>query len=374
MSRDAGVYAISALVTCMIRESQGGERPRTRRSVLAGASAGLSAALVGCLGLFEDEAATELAELRVRLEEMESGLAGRDETIAHQAEFIEHLQTELSREQARVDELEAAFAQETMENEELRAEISSLKTEVEATNRRFEAWNIWNIDEADLSTLEALSHQWVDSVVVIDVITDDGRWSLGTGWVYDETVVATNAHVLRPERLPPERPVSRYDVWTYQGQRRRGELLGVTFGEDDIFETREDIGFLQVPSAVGRNRVMNRGVTRDLTVDEPLLQIGHPWSVGFWIRAVGPFLTHREPFFASNVPGQAGVSGSPVIDTAGEVVGMTWGGHYHRAPQRQPGDPPSAGEDTLMTTFEESVNGVHSYMGRIETAYEELTS
>lgn len=348
----------------------------TRRAFLVGGVGTAAAGLAGCLGVFDEER----RELQVRVEQLQEELADlevavereRSEREALEAE-VESLEAELAAEREHAADLEAALAEERAETEQLRAEIEALEASVEQHRHDLEHWNMWGFSEETLSALQRLATDWIDSVVAIDVITDDGRWSVGTGWVFEETVVATNAHVVRPERLPTDRDVQRYDVWTHGGTSHTGLLLGYSFGEDDLFDSREDVAFLEVPRAAGRNRGMERGVSRELEADEPLLQIGHPWSLEYWTPSVGPFVTHREPFFVSNVPGQPGVSGAPVLDLEGDVVGMTWGGHYHRAPQRSVGIPPAPGDGTLLTSFEEGVNGIHSYMHRIETAFDHFS-
>ena len=314
----------------------------TRRRFLAGVGITALAASAGCLGDTGD-----------------TSEEGRSNRVAELEALVEELDTQL--------------AEARSENEQLQAEKATLEETIGKYQEQLESWNIWGFSEDDLSTLQSLATTWIDSIVAIDVVTDDGRWSVGTGWAYDDGIIATNAHVVQPRRLPDDIEVNRYDIWTHDGSLHSGNLLGYTFGRDDIFDNQEDIAFLSVPSVVTNRRVMNRGTSRDLVPDEPLLQIGHPWSVNYWVPAVGPFVSHREPFYVSNIPGQPGVSGSPVMDLAGEVIGMTWGGHYHQVPQRSIGEAPRPGDESILSTFEESVNGIHSYNHRIETAFEVLT-
>ena len=330
-------------------------RPSSRRALLAGTSLVLGSALAGCTALQDND---DVADLRDRVARLESR--------------VDDLESELADERETTVETASDLAAARAETADRTAEVAALKEDLATCRRRLDTWNLWGIAEDALERLQVQSDQWTDSVVAIDAITPDGLWGVGTGWIYDETVIATNAHVIEPTRLPSGHAITRYLVWTRTGLEAEGELLGYTYGEDDIFDTREDIGFLRVPAAIGRGRVMDRGVSRELAPDEPLLQIGHPSSLEFWTASVGPFLAHREPFFASNVSGQPGVSGSPVIDVDGDVVGMTWGGHYVRAPRRSVGESPRPGDGRVMTSFEEAVNGMHSYMHRIETAYDAI--
>ena len=352
----------------------------TRRRIIRVSGVGLGASLAGCVGLLDDDAdqlRRDIGDLQAEIEELE-------QSVSQERDRVDHLESDLDAERNRTEQLSAEVAaererleqaQKDLENErqtvaELREEMADLERDVATTRSQFESWNVWGFSDTTLDRLQQLAHAWLDSVVVIDVITDDGRWAVGTGWMYTESIVATNAHVVRPGAVGEDSDVARYDVWTYDGTRETAELLGVTFGRDDVFDSREDIAFLRVPQHVGQHRVMNRGISRELETGAPLLQIGHPWSVDYWTPAAGPFVGHREPFFASNVPGQPGVSGSPVVDLEGDVVGMTWGGHYHQVPYRQPQEAPKPGADNVLMSFEEAIHGMHSYMYRIDEAFE----
>lgn len=318
----------------MDESSESFTRKPSRRALLGGVGVGLGAALAGCTGIL-------------------SGTSGDDT-------------------QARIEELESELAEVRAENAALTEQVAELERERDRYRRRLQTVNLWGFDQETMDRLQELADTWTDSVVAIDAITEDGLWSVGTGWVYDDGVVATNAHVVEPRRLPESYPITRYEVWDRSGHRVEGELLGYTYGQDEIFDRREDIGFLDVPASVTDGRDMEHGVSRELSTDEPLVQVGHPYSLEFWTAAVGPFIAHREPFFASNVPGRPGVSGSPVLDLDGDVVGMTWGGQYVRRPQRQVGEVPAPGDGQVLPAFEKAMNGVHSYMHRIHTAADEL--
>ncbi len=306
-------------------------RGPSRRSFLAAGTVAVGAALAGCSGRSND------ADADARIRELESELAAVHE-----------------------------------ENAKLSERVAELERELAAYRRRLDSLNLWGFEEETMSRLQELAHGWTDSVVAIDAITDDGLWGVGTGWVYEEGVVASNAHVVEPRRLPEDHSITRYVVWDSAGNRVDGKLLGYTYGRDEIFERNEDIGFLEVPESITEGRLMEYGASRELSAEEPLVQIGHPYSLEFWTPSVGPFLGHREPFFASNVPGQPGVSGSPVLDLDGDVVGMTWGGQYIRRQQRQIDEPPRPGDGRVLPAFEEAVNGMHSYMHRIHTAADAL--
>lgn len=288
-----------------------------------------------------------LAGIGVSLGGVLAGCTGNDEDDVSEADL-----------EAQIDELEATVAALEEENAVLKEQLESV--------------NLWGFGRDTMTSLQSLADTWRDSVVVIDAITADGLWSVGTGWVFEDGVVATNAHVIEPRRLPDGHPITRYEVWDSEGQRVDGDLLGYTSGQDTIFEDREDIGFLSVPESMTRNRRIDRGRSGSLSEDDPLLQIGHPYSFSFWTPSVGPFVNHRDPFFASNIPGRPGVSGSPVLNLDGDLVGMTWGGQYKARPQRTPGDAPTPGDGTVLPAFERTIHGLHSYTHRIETAAEAL--
>lgn len=340
---------------------------RSRRVFLAAAATSAAGVLAGCTGRLARD-----READARIRELEAEVARLEDALANEQADTQQLRAHIDDLEAELHRLEADLAASEDANQAQQAELEILEAELDEYRKRLETWNIWGFSDGELETLQALASEWIRSVVAVDVLTDDGMWSVGTGWMIADDVVVTNAHVVRPQRLREDEGVSRYLVWRHDGTRADGALIGYTFGEDQIFDGPEDIGFLRVPSSVGRDRVMTRGVGRDLAAGEPLLQIGHPWILDYWTPTVGPFLRHREPFFTSNVPGQPGVSGSPVLDLDGTVVGTTWGGHYHMAPARTPRDAPMPGDGMIRTTFEEAVNGLHSYTHRITTAFDTL--
>ena len=318
----------------MSSEDGGNPGRPTRRAVLGGIGLGAGAALAGCTTILSRTADGDNGD--------------------------------------RVEELEREVAELTAENAALREEVATLERDVDRYRSQLDAGNLWGFDRDTMASLQSVARAWTDSVVAIDAITADGVWAIGTGWVYDDGIVVSNAHVLEPRRLPGDETITRYDVWDQGGHRVTGTLRGLTFGEDAVFDRREDIGFLEVPDSMTEGRVADRGASRALEADDPLVQIGHPYSLDYWTASVGPFLGHREPFFATNVPGQPGVSGAPILDVDGDLVGMTWGGQYVRRPERQPGEVPMPGDGRVMPAFETAVNGLHSYVHRIETAADAL--
>ena len=77
------------------------------------------------------------------------------------------------------------------------------------------------------------------------------------------------------------------------------------------------------------------GTTTDLKSGDPLVAIGHPGIMGYWITTIGTFTTAETILgngefgldtLVSSVPGSEGNSGGPMFNMDGQVVGLIYGG------------------------------------------------
>jgi len=140
----------------------------------------------------------------------------------------------------------------------------------------------------------------------------------GTGWILDTDNghILTNAHVVRDLDTVT---VTTFDENTYDGNvvgRNHEHIPDVAL----IQITDQDQSSFDHPALpVGNDTTLER--------DQALIQVGHPRRVGSWAVALGAYITHRNRvgWFESTLPTQSGNSGGPVVDLAGEVVGLTSG-------------------------------------------------
>jgi S1-C subfamily serine protease len=143
-----------------------------------------------------------------------------------------------------------------------------------------------------------------------------GRIQEGTGWVVQPGVVVTNAHVVAGE---PETALQRQD-----GSEVTGTLVAFDPERDLAVLASPELGLPALP--VGESAVDQRGAVFGHPGGGPLEL--SPFVTRQRIRAVGTDIygspgTERDVLVlaADLAPGD---SGSPVIDTAGQVVGVAF--------------------------------------------------
>ena len=144
---------------------------------------------------------------------------------------------------------------------------------------------------------------------VVKIVGSAGRRG-GTGWVYGDGQIVTNAHVVREG--------TTYDVTTYEGETVTGERVD--------FETdmQPDVGLL---SAEVSAPALSRGSVDDLESGQPLLTVGHPSGVGEWLISLGRFERYARSvdWVLSTVPARQGNSGGPLVTLDGNVIGLLSG-------------------------------------------------
>lgn len=154
------------------------------------------------------------------------------------------------------------------------------------------------------------------SVVMLNTV--DGG---GTGFVIDKRGhIVTNAHVVDDNTWA--------QVEFYGGEFARGTVLGV--------DERRDIAVLRVDIPCEQLHPISFITSENLAVGQPVLAIGGPGSLS-WDAATG----HIEELnairtlddgskyaglIASDFRTAPGYSGGPLIDTRGEVIGVTFAG------------------------------------------------
>lgn len=195
-----------------------------------------------------------------------------------------------------------------------------------------------------MAAAESVATAARESVVHVTVLNDDEHsGATGTGWFVSETEILTNAHVVK-------------DKFTMESaDRTKITLLDGTEFEATVAatppQTQPDMALLKAEQA---GTPIELGTDTDLEHGQPLVQVGHPGSVGYWVPTLGQFVAREEWVMPDSMdyhdiktttPGISGVSGSPLLDLDGRAVGMTWGASPPW--QRAPGDPPVVAPDVV---------------------------
>jgi serine protease Do len=172
------------------------------------------------------------------------------------------------------------------------------------------------------------------------VIVDGFPVGTGTAWFVDEGLLFTNAHNVFE-------PGSEIQGLTHDGRELDLEVV------DFVEEFPPDVALLRTPHRGATPLPMAR--VDDLEAGQPLVQVGHPGEVGYWIISMGRFVEASQSYssdgteytaLTSVVPGRRGVSGSPVLTLDGEVVGMTHGGEDFEV--REMGEPATVAPDIVF--------------------------
>ena len=167
-------------------------------------------------------------------------------------------------------------------------------------------------ENSDFSEAELRRAKSVGTMVqqsVVKVTGAAGRRG-GTGWVYGDGEIVTNAHVVAQ--------ASSYTVTTFEGEEVSAERVAY---ESDM---QPDVGLL---SADVSAPPLSRGSVDDLESGQPLLTVGHPARVGEWLISLGRFERYVSSvdWVLSTVPAQQGNSGGPLVTLDGDVIGLLSG-------------------------------------------------
>ncbi len=138
--------------------------------------------------------------------------------------------------------------------------------------------------------------------------------AVGTGFAVAPRVIVTNRHVVEG--------ASALQIQTYDGQDRRVETAGAaTFADLAIVRLADDMP-ATLPLAAANPKQ-----------GDPITVVGYPGG-GELTTSHGTVLGYSadlvggspEPMIVNNAPIEHGSSGSPLVDRAGEVVGVAYAG------------------------------------------------
>lgn len=220
------------------------------------------------------------------------------------------------------------------------SELSTVRSEIDPTERRRENLSsiidLWTPpSESDQQNAKEVGTAARDAVVVLEL----GGSGLATGWYVDDHHIVTNAHNIQHhgDRV---RSVS---AWTLDGDERATEVI------DFVESLRPDIAVLHTEKTAPSSLTLGTDVS--LSQGETLVQVGNPGSIGNWVLSAGNVIDrfemedpqgNRYGGFSSTVPGVSGVSGSPVLNMDGTVVGLTNAGSPLKAKSEDEAPLPAA--------------------------------
>lgn len=236
---------------------------------------------------------------------------------------------------AELDEVEIAIANLEYEAEDLATAERGLTLLAKQLEEGF--------PEDTMETAKSVGDAARESVVYINAILDGEMLGSGTGWYISDHEVVTNAHVVKDSFTMET--ADELEIFQFDGEKYEGYVVGAPeFTQPDIALVETSGSGTPLPVHTDRN----------LEEGQPLVQVGHPGGVGNWYVTMGMFVT-REHWeipdgaeyydIKTTVPGTSGVSGSPVMDLQGRVVGLTWGASPPW--QRQFGDRPVVAPDVV---------------------------
>lgn len=184
------------------------------------------------------------------------------------------------------------------------------------------------------------------------------RYAIGTGWILDENRIVTNAHIVAQS--------GELTCYTVDGDTLDVELVE-TSRKPDVALLRTDD---EVPAT------LPTGSAENLERDQPLVQVGHPASVGNWIISFGAFagrtgVLNSGETLKSTVPSARGSSGSPLLTLDGRVVGLTYASTTHTV--RMPGSAPKPTDDRVRESFRTDSAALHVPIESVESLVDRWT-
>lgn len=211
-------------------------------------------------------------------------------------------------------------------------------------------------DCATIDKARELGLQVRESVVFIEVILGEYTISRGTGWfVDDQGHIVTNKHVIRGHE--------ELTVYTLDGKEFTPTVKGKSSEPDvALLKINHDSPSLQI------------GPEDSLSTGQPLLEVGHPESVGEWVLSLGRYeglLKYKnEPNdLKASLPNAKGSSGAPTFSLDGDVVALTFGGM--NTDPRLRGETPEPVDDQVHEELDRKVISTHEPISDVMSAVEE---
>lgn len=208
-------------------------------------------------------------------------------------------------------------------------ELAALRAQLNAAVRRQQSLSsAASIDAVPINRANQ------NAIAVVLVEFADGTRRTGSGFAVrsdnQASLLITNRHVVTGD--DGSRPTRIGAVFNGSKQNFRAEIVSVAQGED------ADLALIRVPIRGGTPVVRSIAPTNDPEAGDPLVMIGFPLGLdmemgGDW-QTVGVSTTLNTGVVSKALPdqlvitgfGAPGMSGSPVFDRHGSVVGVVFGG------------------------------------------------
>ncbi|OKH14879.1 molecular chaperone [Fischerella major NIES-592] len=181
------------------------------------------------------------------------------------------------------------------------------------------------VHQPDFTSLNHTVRIYTSSVVWIQV--NLGNWATsGSGFVISSHYIATNRHVLIDETTGNCVAPHAIQVFTREGTLQVVSIHLPSWGADDV-------AILQVQPASNSLTPLRLGFSELVEVGEQIMTIGFPSpeSGGFTenlycntglINRVRPSSLCSERVLEVSIPLQGGISGAPILNQLGEVIGL----------------------------------------------------
>lgn len=196
------------------------------------------------------------------------------------------------------------------ERDSLRADLASYQQTIREA--RDEARGPHPYDEATREAARAVGLEARSGMVFLEMIDGPGV-TTASAWFVDEHLLLTNNH-----NVSDVTSSTSLHFWTIDGEKHSFEVV-------DRSEMGPDVALLRTESSAPK--VLPTGSADSVSTGDLLVQVGNPGGFGKWVLTLGELKersTHGD--LVTSVPGLQGVSGSPLLDMDGKVVGMTYAG------------------------------------------------
>lgn len=331
------------------------DKSRHRREVLITLSTISASGIAGCSGLKnrvskethntsttkqETNGSISTVELRERNEALRQEIDTLETNLSIKQETINRLEERVKEEKIRVAELEAKSTETN--TTELQEKLNAREERIAELEATVEQLKSDSFSDETIQQAQIVGDNLKPSVVYLYKELDRGSVS-GTGWFIDSDTIVSNGHVV-------------------VNQASGGEMFetmtaflpdGTSFSVEPLAETHDMVNDVHVDMAVLASErsgtPVEMGDENTLSVDQPLVQNGHPSKVGEWVTSLGRFLGF-EYFrgLTSSIPTRGGNSGSPVATLDGKVVGLT-ASTFSEGPDTGGKDNPSPSSETVYT-------------------------
>lgn len=212
------------------------------------------------------------------------------------------------------ESLNAINALETNLNQKITINVEDTQSKINTLTDKINALSTTQSDiQSQISKIKATTSADFSGIIEQDikgVVTIKTSVAQGTGFLLTNNgYIVTNAHVLSGGRYA--------NAYTYDGNRYSADLIG--------YDSKIDLALLKID---GDFTKLTLGNSDNVKIGEKVIAIGNPLGLSF--TATEGIISARDRtgsnnlpyYFQTDVSLNPGNSGGPLIDTAGEVIGI----------------------------------------------------